>query len=437
MRIKHCDFFSFKDFSKDSLLLFTICCVFFIINAVSPIRCDDLIYQYHWQEERVNNFGEPIDLNDTIDNIAEAFNSQINHYMVMNGRFIVHFIVQCFCGFLGKPFFNIVNTLVFYIFYIGCLRLIGFNIQEKKIFAISTLWLALPILHIFYYSISFSVNYLWASTSFIYLLIILKKAKVFIPKNESIFHLFALFLCCALLSSFHEGFSLPLCGVLFVYICKKRNHTSIRFIACATGVLIGSLFLTLAPGIIERGSSSLASPHSLLDLFYIKLDVIWYSKRFFIFFIYLLFQYSQDKDYVKTYLRKRSFEIGFILFDLCFVFAVPTYSQRMSFPYEMLSTLLLIELLTDSIMWNKVKKIACITMVLIMVIQLPFVIYYAQKVSKEYSCMMKEYQESPKGIAHFQTYSIPKPINPYVRRFDKDIERDYISFTQKKEMIIE
>lgn len=436
MRIKHCGFFSVKDIYREGLLLFIICCVFFIINAVSPIRCDDLIYQYYWQEERLNNYGEPIDLNNTIDNIAEAFNSQINHYNVMNGRFIVHFIVQCYCGFLGKPLFNIANTIVFFLFYIGCLRLIGFETQEKRIFAISALWLALPIIHIFYYSISFSVNYLWASTSLIYLLIILNKSKVFVPKKETVLHLSALFLCCIILSSFHEGFSIPLCGVLFIYICKKRNHTSIRLIICAAGVLIGSLFLIMAPGIIGRGSSSLAS-HSLNDILFMKLDVLRYSKRFFIFFAYLLFQYTLDKEYVKIYFKKRSIEISYILLDLCLVLAAPTYSQRISFPYEMLSTLLLIELLTDSIMWERIKKSACITLVIITIIQLPIVIYYAKKVSEEYTIMMKEYQKSPKGIAHYQTYSIPKPINPYVRRLDKDVERDYISFTHNKEMVIE
>ena len=51
--------------------------------------------------------------------------------------------------------------------------------------------------------------------------------------------------------------------------------------------------------------------------------------------------------------------------------------------------------------------------------------------------MVNEYQNSEKGIAHFQSYEVPKLLQPYVYRLGVPSEQGLISFTMDKEMIIE
>lgn len=436
MRIIKTIFSASRFTSKDVCFLLFVCCTFYTINAVSPIRCDDLIYQYFWLEERIKDYGEPIDLYNRIDNYAEALHSQINHYFVMNGRFLAHYIVQCFCGFLGKPLFNIINSFIFFLFTLGCIKLLCSNTQEKNIFIIASLWLGLPILHIFYYSISFAVNYLWASTALIGLFIIIYKYKEPLQKKKTMHQLLFVFLCSLLLSSFHEGFSIPLCGILFLYILRKRKSTPIEIYVIMFGVLIGTLTTTLAPGIIGRGSGAMNS-FSPDDFISKNLDVIRYSKRFIIFIISLAFFFILDKGFTISYLKKRSIIVGYIIIDFCFVLAIPHYSQRISFPYELLSLLLTLELIIEYHIWSRIKKYVCILMVATTLIQAPFVMYYAKITSVEYREMIAEYQQSSEGITHYKKISIPKPIRPYIKRLDKDVEREYISFTYGKTMVIE
>ena len=44
-----------------------------------------------------------------INSLADVWNSQLDHYMTTNGRFIVHLFVQSFCALLGKIPFAICN----------------------------------------------------------------------------------------------------------------------------------------------------------------------------------------------------------------------------------------------------------------------------------------------------------------------------------------
>ena len=68
---------------------------FYLICESNPLRWDDLMYQYVWLDHKEVNLLHPIDLNNRVDDFQEAFVSQCNHYKVMNGRFIVHYMTQC------------------------------------------------------------------------------------------------------------------------------------------------------------------------------------------------------------------------------------------------------------------------------------------------------------------------------------------------------
>ena len=50
--------------------------------------------------------------------------------------------------------------------------------------------------------------------------------------------------------------------------------------------------------------------------------------------------------------------------------------------------------------------------------------------------MINEFLSSPKGETHYRNFNIPKLFASYVPRLDKNVERDFISFVYKKEMII-
>lgn len=416
------------------IALIYLCISFYIMNSSTPLRCDDLIYQYQWIGERTDGMREPIDLGHRVENFSEAFMSQINHYKVMNGRFIVHYLVQSFCGFIGKPIFNIINTLIYLIFLIGCIRFLKISSSTGALTALSLLWLGIPIQHIFYYSISFSINYLWPSSGLIWFYILFDKYRQ--NSETNIFKIIYIFFYSLLLGSMHEGFSLPLSGVLFLYLLSHRKQVNTSILIMSVGVWLGTASIIFAPGTIGRGANS-ASSISLSDYLSIKQNVLLYSKRLYLFTLAIILLLFTNKMLFKEYLRKRILEISFIILDFCFVLALPNYSQRIEFPLELTSLLLSIELFMLCRLWKEKRRIICSIILSIALLHIPITVYYTCLVNKEYNEMLQSYIDSPKGFTRYNAIKIPKPINSYVKRLDDGVERDYISFTMGKEMVIE
>lgn len=409
---------------------------FYLMNKSTPLRCDDLVYQFQWLDVRNLSSWKLVDLSKKVSSFSDAFNSQVNHYYIMNGRFIIHYMVQCFCGFLDKTYFNIFNTLMYFLFLHGCILLTGIKTSYKTIIAACLLWLGLPIQYIFYYSISFAVNYLWTSTALIYLLLLVRHENT---KNKlTRTKCFILFVLSLLFGSLHEGFSIPLSGALFLYLIYNRKQLNASYVIIAAGVGVGTAILILSPGTIGRGSGTITSI-DFQDFLSKELEVLRYSKRLLILILTCLLLYIFQRDTIIEFTKKRFIEICFILLDFGFVLIVPHYSQRIAFPLEMLSLLLTIELLFKSKLWDIKKYRLGITIVIvpIFLIHMTLTLYYTQVVNNEYRMMLNEYVNSPKGVTHYQELNIPQPFKPYVKRLDSDIEREYISFVMGKNMVIE
>lgn len=419
------------------LFFLYICCAFCVINFLTPLRCDDLIYQFQWKGERVDGMIEPIDLHRRVSDFSDAFYSQVNHYKVMNGRFLIHFIIQCFCGFLGKSMFDVVNTVVYVFFLFLCVRFIGVKTQLQTILALSLLWLLLPIQHIFYYSISFAVNYLWTSLALILFLLVFR-FQLSVSNDvkssslkKSCFLIFSIFV-----GALHEGYSLPLSCALFLYVIvyrKKLNRTTL-FMIC--GIWIGTVIHILSPGTLQRGTSSLSgeSIHSVLIM---KMDVLRYSKRLYILILLCLITFHYNRKFFDCFIKRKQLEMFFIIMDFCFVLAVPHYTQRIEFPLELLSVLLSIEMFLGLLDSKKKLFYICVPLAIATIIHISLTTYYNQLVNNEYYEMFQEYKNSPTGQTHYRDLNIPKIVNPYIKRMDDNVERNYISFVYDKEMIIE
>ena len=416
-------------------LLLLLVGVFYYMNAFEPLRCDDLVYQFYWLGERTSDLHEPIDLNNRIENFNEAFMSQVNHYYVMNGRFSVHFIVSCFCGFIGRSLFSIVNALVYVLFLIGCVRLLEFNYEMNSTATIALLWLGLPIQYIFWYSISFAVNYLWTSTALLYYLIYFK-SQISTNHCYSKPQWIALFFASFIVGTLHEGFSLPLSGSVFLYLLFHKQSLKVGALCMALGLWLGTAFVVFAPGTIGRASGSLHGM-GIGDFLLMKLDVFRYSKRLYLFLVFLIMGIVINKRNILSFLKRYQIEISFIVFDFIMVLAVPHYSQRIEFPLEMLSLLLTISLLLNSSIWIKMRRLILPIIILFLVVHILMTASYAKKTSMEYQKMLGEYQASSEGKTHYEDYVIPKLFSPYVKRLDQGVEREYISFVYDKEMMIE
>ncbi len=202
-----------------------------------------------------------------IKSISDIIISQYRHYQELNGRFLVHVIVQLFCGLWGIEIFRIINSL-FFTLLCGLITRFVFNSWKTSIlnYIITTLliFFTIPAIKLTILgNISFSVNYLWTAV-FNLLLILLIKTK-FLNKNTTKFQNILLLFICALCGSLQESFSIPILGATILYITinvitKKRNQSINQSINWAiVGYSIGTILLIIAPGNFIRLSSKGAS----------------------------------------------------------------------------------------------------------------------------------------------------------------------------------
>jgi putative flippase GtrA len=419
-----------------AIVLLLMGVAFYLMCAANPLRWDDLMYQYVWLDHREAELLHPIDLTNRVDNITEAFQSQCNHYVVMNGRFIVHFITQCFCGFIGKGPFNVVNALVYVCFLLLSVRYVGVRSFLGKIVVVAGLWLLLPVQWILSFDVVFPINYLWSATMCLAFLLLFRSVSQKPPLRGEVGG-GLLFLFGILCGNFHEGYTLLLSGALFFYTLFHFRKLNTYQWCLIMGMWIGTLTVIGSPGIWGRAAGT--SAESVSEMMARKMDILRYSKRLYLLVALLAFSVVPlGKSRVAAFIRDNVIVLTIVLLGLAFLFMLPYYSQRMGFPMELFAVLLTLRLLASyHWKWQRLRLLASMLVAVVLAVHVVMTVGYARQVGDEYRAMLSEYQQSPEGKTHFRQLDIPKPFRPYVVRLDVPFERDQISFNMQKEMIIE
>jgi hypothetical protein len=123
------------------------------LNSYTPLIADDYVYRFI--------FGTAIPVN----SMGDIVTSQTTYYMTWGGRVIAESLTQVFV-FLGKPIFNIANSICYIVFILG----IYFNAVGRKIkpiillWVIILLWLFIPMFGQTVMWLTGSCNYLWCGT---------------------------------------------------------------------------------------------------------------------------------------------------------------------------------------------------------------------------------------------------------------------------------
>lgn len=177
-------------------------------------------------------------------NLSDIWHSQITHYYIQHGRFVVHFIVQIFCGLVGQWPFAICNALVWMV-----LALMMFRVARYRDFGTSDAVIVSALLIILFnrikYDPPFQLCYVWMSLGTLIWIYLFAEAAE--RKRRALFVvLVALF--SLLVGNGHEGFSIPIGGAIlwYAYRCKFRLSREQWIYAIAYGV--GSIVGIISPG---------------------------------------------------------------------------------------------------------------------------------------------------------------------------------------------
>lgn len=237
----HRDKLTYTQISR-SIFFIILTIAVYLLNRFSIFAIDD--YQYAFMQGDTS----------PISSLKDIIISQSYHYMDHSGRFIVHSIVQLFCGILGVEWFRVLNSIVFVIFCGLTTRLIfkTWNTDiTNYIFTTLAIWLFIPqIGYTVLGNIACSVNYLWAGTATLAFLLIYEKIKaaIHIPAYYSI-GLFAVGILCG---SLQETFTIPIAGALCIYYCFNIKQLNRNTLWLLIGYCIGGLILVAAPGNFVR-----------------------------------------------------------------------------------------------------------------------------------------------------------------------------------------
>ena len=335
-----------RHFGYNGIIMMAIVAVAFgVLNFLTPQYHDDFVYKFMFEGGSVN-YDHPVR------SIGDIVASQVEHYHSVNGRSIVHFLVQLFTGLLGKTIFNLFNVIVFCAFIFLLKRQsTGSTRQEGDAkFCVSTLVTLVLVLLMPRFKDTFlwmtgSINYLWSAMAALGFLLIYEKRR----EREMDWALLPMLLVAFLLGWTHEGITLPLAAslVLINLLSLKQSHSREQGLWLALAYLAGGCVIALAPGTIARSGMGGGLAPSALGLKVITGFLVLAKLR--IVYLALLataIAWFVRRDTAKQIIRHNSYLILAMFLSLGIVFASGLESSRTAFGLELFAMIYLLRLLS-------------------------------------------------------------------------------------------
>lgn len=412
------------------LLYICLGCAFYIMNVNVSLRNDDFIYSFVFTDEPFQFAGQK----HSIQNLADIFISQYNHYLLMNGRTPVHFFIQLFCGIWGKSLFDIVNSIVYIAFIIGTTKLIfGNKSSFFHYLGISSLtWILLPV-SVFYASgISFAINYLWSLTICIWFLLLYEKVKETKLSNKS----YLCFLLVSFLAGWsHESFSIGIAGALFFHLILYYNKCSVQEIGIIIAFCLGVVMIIIAPGTWKR-LNDLGGPVIFSEFIFSRIGILFLMKRLGLLIVCIIVLAILKKINLFSLYKENTLLVCILSFEVFFIMALGIMRERALLGIDFFSFVLIVRILFNlSASKYKCWKYYTIPLFFFFGYVVVNLINVLSVVNKEFTAIIEGYLNDKNGITYQYKVKIPSFYNKYVNRlYPKSWEVDAISLYYGKTM---
>ncbi len=150
-------------------LIAGICVVAFGImlffNMSTHLAADDYAYNFVFIEDGTNVAGIFV-TGERLSSVGDIIRSMQAHYNTINGRVLIHFLVQLMM-LIGKPVFNVINSLMFValimLMYLHCKGRAKQHNATLFIMLALAVWSFAPGLGVTVFWLDGSVNYMWGS----------------------------------------------------------------------------------------------------------------------------------------------------------------------------------------------------------------------------------------------------------------------------------
>ncbi|MBR0261205.1 MAG: hypothetical protein IJQ85_05355 [Selenomonadaceae bacterium] len=250
------------DSSRSMILFAAFAGFFFVRTALCPLSHDDYGYAFIWDGAHGGNleamqFGSPeIEHRDRIESFSDIFKSLTSHYFDWGGRIFAHAFVQFFI-WVGKPVFDIANTIIF-VFLV--LTIINLSNTWLKISRAALLWIFFTMFFLMASSmmstlwLTGSCNYMWMTFFQLFFLTPYVKAlRSHEAANSAINVVLMIILGLFAGWSNEAGALATVCLTFFLLVmCKVQGVFRPWMIAGFLAISVGCAFMLLAPGNFVR-----------------------------------------------------------------------------------------------------------------------------------------------------------------------------------------
>ena len=308
-------FDSFDKSSKKNLLLICILSVIilgimYVFNYLTPLAADDFNYHFlYWDNCTADT---------RISSVHDIYTSMVYHYNNINGRILLHSIVEFF-ALIGKQYFNVVNSVMYLaltlLIYKHCKGAGKGNHNAILFLAINIfIWLFTSAWGQTTVWMDGSVNYLWGSVIRLaallpYRLYCDDSCRIKNKWYTAVFMLFYSFFAGAT----NENTGAALIGMMFLFIVlyKFRGQKLPAWSFTGFfGALIGFAFMVLSPATFSRAEQEAADGESFISrlvnipgLSLLKLSAL---AAVYVIAAYIIYVYAKKAD------TKKNITVSFI-----------------------------------------------------------------------------------------------------------------------------
>lgn len=237
------------------------CAVFWYMNLLTPYKEDDMAFALIGRDGA---------------SLLDLLRARYEHFLTTNGRFS-DAVATVFCAFLGKPLFNVCNTLVF-----GLLAHLMSRFSARRasvlvlVMFLTYVGCSYPVPGETMLFLAGSCNYMWAITASLLLVAYLERCH---ERRLGWGRGVLLFVCAFFAGNFNEATTMGFFGGLVLYYAFNRQRLSPTVVVAMAGYLLGVLVIIASPALWSRAGGELVSDMGVAELlstrWHIFIDKMW------------------------------------------------------------------------------------------------------------------------------------------------------------------
>lgn len=300
-----------------------------------PTLSDDILYRFEWQKSEAVDWPR-------MEHLSQLIESQMNHYLIVNGRAVVHTIGQLLLNFVPLHVLHTINALMAVALLWLSVKVSGIRHEKRWMAAAWLFGLLFLVIKGFHGAMLWSIgtfNYLWVLVATCLFVLYINRVK-----DSPINVLSLLMLPVAVMVGWsHEALSLPLSVAMTVYMVRNRNNmVHSALLPVFLGYMLGTVLCLSSPGMWTRVADSPSIQSKILSG---AINLCTNIRIFYLLLLSLVWQYRTDRDGVKRHLQQWAYGYVALLTALGIVVSCGATLERVGFYVDYLSALLLTNLL--------------------------------------------------------------------------------------------